>query len=57
MRTIGEHRDAEVTIVADELPELTPGLARVLLRILVKAEHARAGEEAREIDVPEAIAS
>jgi len=46
MRTIGEHRDAEVTIVADDLPALTPGLARVLLRILVKAEHARAGAEA-----------
>lgn len=57
MRTIGEHRSAEVTIIADELPELTPGLARVLLRILVKAEQARAGKEELEVHVPDAIAS
>ena len=57
MRAIGEHRTAEVTIVADELPELTPGLARVLLRILVKAEQARVGKAVLEVDVPDAIAS
>lgn len=51
-------RDVRTVIVAREpVPELSPELARVLIRILRHAGEARNIQEDRRADPPEALAS
>ncbi len=52
------HRDVPTVIVACEpVPDLSPALARVLIRILRHAGDARNIQENRRADPPEALAS
>lgn len=56
--TSAKRHEAETVIVAFEsVPELTPSLARVLLRILRRASEKSEIQDIRDADPPEAIAS